>query len=81
MKMSDEKLRFAFITWRNAFESGDVEALHLAYGQGNAALGVPPEMAEREAVAVRAIWNRRTPAAPDIAALSHATPQGKDRAG
>ena len=77
MKMSDEKLRSALITWRNAFEIGNVDALHLAYGQGNAALGVPPAQAEREAVAVRAIWNRRTPTAPDINAFSHATPQVK----
>ena len=35
------------------------------------------EYRETDRLKAIAAWNRRTPTAPDIAALSHATPQGK----
>ena len=49
-----DRLRAALITWRNAFETGRHEPLHIAYEAGNAALGVPVEQSAREGDLVRA---------------------------
>jgi hypothetical protein len=38
----NEQMRSALITWRNAFETGRMDVLRLAYDEGDAALGVPP---------------------------------------
>lgn len=43
----DEKLRSALITWRQALESGNFQALCAAYEIGNDALGVPPELRDK----------------------------------
>jgi hypothetical protein len=48
-----DRLRAALITWRNAFETGRNDPLHIAYENGNAALGVPVEQSAAESAAVR----------------------------